>query len=70
MIRLIQDRRAMREGYSSVYVNPDHVSAVVRNQSLFDEDNKSIIILKNGEKITVQDYPDKVISALTAKEAS
>jgi putative NADH-flavin reductase len=64
MIKLTQDRRALREGYGSVYINPAHVSAVVRNQSHFDTDNKSMIILENGEKITVQDYPEAVIAAL------
>ena len=71
MIRLTQDRRAMREGYTSVYVIPDEIAAIVRNSSLFDEDNKTVIVLKTGEKIAVQGYPDSVADAIDAarKEA-
>lgn len=68
MIALTQDRRAMREGYETVYINPEHVSAVIRNPSHFDTDNRSVIILENGEKITVKDYPDVVIAALAKEE--
>lgn len=64
MIALQQDRRAMRQGYATIYVNPAEVSAVVCNENRFDEDNQSIVILNNGTKIPVQDYPSAVIKIL------
>lgn len=68
LVKFTQDRRSLRKGYVSVYINPSHVSAIIRNDCAFDEDNKTAIIMENGEKIVVQDYPEEVSRQLSKAE--
>ena len=50
-------------GLRTVYVNPDDVSTVTGTG---DSMNPSMIVLRSGDRYTVNEYPDKVVAKLEA----
>lgn len=60
-IALQQDLRP-HHGHQNVFINPDEVSSIHANQG--STDNPTVVVLKNGTRYQVEDYPDDVAKKL------